>query len=269
MDSVGRVASADGTSIAFERFGSGHPLILVGGALRSPVVTRPLAQQLAQVLTVFIYDRRGRGNSGDTLPYAAEREIEDLRALVAEAGGTASVYGHSSGVGVALRAAVGGLPITKLVLHDVPFAPDDDARTSAHELDKAIQACLAADRRNDAIELFLASVGLPAEAARQFSQDHALPAIAHTIPYDFEILRDTSEPGGSFVDQAAGVSVPALVLSSWTSPEWMTDMSRQIADALPNGRHLHLDGHEPIVTPAELAPVLTEFLATRPASTSQ
>lgn len=264
MDSVGTVASADGTPIAFERFGRGHPVILVGGALRSPVVTRSLAQRLARDLTVFIYDRRGRGKSGDTLPYAAEREIEDLGALIAEAGGTASVYGHSAGVGVALRAAVRGLPITRLVLHDVPFAPDEDSRTSAHELDKAIQACLASDRRNDAIELFLTSMGLPAEAARQLGQDPALPAIAHTIPYDFEVLRDTSEPGGSFVDQAAGVPVPALVLSSWTSPEWMTDMSRQIADALPNGRHLHLDDHEPIVTPAELAPVLTEFLAPQP-----
>lgn len=184
--------------------------------------------------------------------------------LIAQAGGAASVYGHSSGAGVALRAAVHGLPITKLVLHDVPFAADDDDRKSAHELDASIKALLAQDRRGDAVELFLTSIGVPAEAARHLSQDPAIPAIAHTIPYDFEVLNDTSDPAGSFVDQAAELNVPALVLSSQTSPDRMTTMSRQIADALPNGTHLIVENHQPIITPDELAPVLEDFLATQP-----
>ncbi len=114
------VTSRDGTQIAFDRLGDGPPVIVVGGAMCDRASMRPTAEELAKHFAVFNYDRRGRGHSGDTSPYAVERETEDIGALVAESGGAASVYGHSSGAGLALHAAADGLPITKLVLHDPP-----------------------------------------------------------------------------------------------------------------------------------------------------
>src|SRR6266536_4143304 len=129
------VTSTDSTRIAFDRLGGGTPLILVGGALCDRRSTAALSEALAADFAVISYDRRGRGDSGDTQPYAVEREIDDLAALIAAAGGTAAVYGHSSGAGLALRAAAHGLPITRLILHEPPFAPDNDAaRRGAQEL---------------------------------------------------------------------------------------------------------------------------------------
>jgi alpha-beta hydrolase superfamily lysophospholipase len=125
-EAMGKVTSSDGTTIAFDRLGEGPPVIVVGGQLCDRALTRPTADELARHFTVFNYDRRGRGDSGDTAPYAVEREVEDLGALIAEAGGTASVYAHSSGAGLTLHAAAAGLPIVKLVLHEPPYNPDGD-----------------------------------------------------------------------------------------------------------------------------------------------
>ena len=123
------VTSIDGTQIAFDRIGHGPPVVVVSGIFCDRQRTQSLAEQLAGQLSVINYDRRGRGESGDTAPYAVEREVEDLRALITEAGGAASVYGHSSGAGLALHAAAGGLPITRLVLHEPPYRPDDEEST--------------------------------------------------------------------------------------------------------------------------------------------
>jgi pimeloyl-ACP methyl ester carboxylesterase len=144
--------SRDGTQIAFERLGRGEPLIMVCGALQGRATYRPLAEDLSRHLTVFNYDRRGRGDSGDTAPYAVEREVEDLGALIAEAGGSASVYGHSSGAALVLHAAARGLPIDKIVLHDPPFGSgsDDEVRAEQEEAE-LISALLAQDRRGDAV----------------------------------------------------------------------------------------------------------------------
>src|SRR5919206_1419225 len=120
------IASPDGTTIAYDRLGDGPPVILVCGALCDRALMRPTAEELAKHFTVFNYDRRGRGDSGDTAPYAVEREIEDLGALIAEAGGRASVYGHSSDAGLVLHAAAHGLPIAKVALHDPPYSPNGD-----------------------------------------------------------------------------------------------------------------------------------------------
>jgi pimeloyl-ACP methyl ester carboxylesterase len=161
---VVKVTSADGTPIAFERLGDGQPVIVVGGATCDRVKTRPTAEELAKHFTVFNYDRRGRGDSGDTTPYAVEREIEDIGALIAEAGGTASVYGHSSGAGLALHAVAHGLPITKLVLHEPPYVPDvEEERRNSQEIGERIKFLLAEDRRGDAVELAMTMAGMPAE----------------------------------------------------------------------------------------------------------
>src|ERR671914_806367 len=143
-----KVTSRDGTPITFDR-----------------VLMRPTAEELAKHFTVFNYDRRGRGDSRDTTPYAVEREIEDIGALVAEAGGTASMYGHSSGAGLVLHAAAHGLTIAKLVLHDPPYAPDGDqeARRISREYGQNLKDMLSEARRGDAVELFMTLVGMPQE----------------------------------------------------------------------------------------------------------
>src|SRR5215207_10589528 len=167
-----KIKSKDGTAIAFERLGNGQPVIVVGGATCDRAMTRPLAEQLAQHFTVINYDRRGRGDSGDTAPYAVEHEIEDLGALIAEAGGTASVYGHSSGAGLVLHAAAHGLPIAKLVLHEPPYVPDgDDERRISREYAENLKTILAEGRRGDAVELFMTTVGMPQEMVGQMRYD--------------------------------------------------------------------------------------------------
>src|SRR5919205_309515 len=160
--SMDMATSRDGTPIAFDRLGDGPPVIVVCGAMCDRALMRPTAEELAKHFTVFNYDRRGRGDSGDTAPYAVEREIEDLGALIAEAGGTASVYGHSSGAGLVLHAAAHGLPIAKVVLHDPPYAPDGDqkARRSSREYGENLRAMLSKGRCGDAVELFMTLVGM-------------------------------------------------------------------------------------------------------------
>src|SRR4051812_31182866 len=164
-----KVTSRDGTTIAFDRLGDGPPVILVCGAMCDRALMHPTAEELAKHFTVFNYDRRGRGDSGDTAPYAVEREVEDIGALVAEAGGTASVYGHSSGAGLVLHAAAHGLPIAKLVLHDPPYTPDDDeeVRRTSREYGENLKAMLAVERRGDVVELFMTLVGMPQEVVEE------------------------------------------------------------------------------------------------------
>ena len=261
-----RVRSKGGTTIAYERYGQGPPVIVVGGAACDRVVTRPLAERLASHFTVFNYDRRGRGDSGDTPPYAVEREIEDLAALIAVAGGTASVYGHSSGAGLVLHAAAHHLPIAKIVLHDPPYSPegDEDARRSSREYGENLKAVLSEDRRGDAVELFMTMVGMPQEMVEGMRHTPGwaeLEAIAPTLAYDSEVMGDIGRDGTIPVDQAGMVTVPALVLTGGADYPWMTDVGRRLADAMRNGRHRVLEGQEHAVPPEVLVPVLAEFLA--------
>src|ERR687894_1707906 len=186
-----KVSSRDGTPIAFDRLGDGPPVIVVCGAMCDRTLMRPTAEELANHFTVFNYDRRGRGDSRDTTPYAVDRETEDIGALVAEAGGTASVYGHSSGAGLVLYAAAHGVPMAKIVLHDPPYAPDSDeeARRSSREYGKNLKAMLSEDRYGEAVELFMTLVGIPQEVVegmRHTSGWAKLEAMARTLAYDSE-----------------------------------------------------------------------------------
>jgi pimeloyl-ACP methyl ester carboxylesterase len=258
--------SRDGTPIAFDRLGGGPPVIVVCGAMCDRALMRPTAEELAKHFTVFNYDRRGREDSGDTAPWAVEREIEDIGALINEAGGTASVYGHSSGAGLVLHAAAHGLPIAKIALHDPPYSPDGDeeARRISREYGENLKAVLSEDRRGDAVELFMALVGMPqemVEGMRQTPSWAGLEAMAPTLAYDSEIMGDVARGGTIPLDQARGVTVPALVLTGGADYPWMTEVGRQIADALPNGRHRVLEGQEHAVPPEVLVPVLAEFFA--------
>lgn len=255
-----KVTSADGTTIAFERLGYGAPVIVVGAALQDRAMYRPLAEQLARHFTVINHDRRGRGDSGDNAEYQVEREIEDIDALVTEAGGTASVYGHSSGAALALRAAAAGLPITRLALHEPPYTPEDEERKRASREDaEKIEALLAEGRRSDAIAHILGGIGLPREAVDDMSRDERVVAMAHTLAYDSEIMGDISR-GGTIPDHLLdAVTVPALVLCGGESPGWMIDVGKRVADVLPRGRLRVLDGQEHFAPPEVLAPALEKF----------
>lgn len=257
-----RVHSSDGTPIAFEKFGAGQPVIVVGGMTSDRALTRPTAEKLAEHFTVFNYDRRGRGDSGDTVPYAVEREIEDLGALIAEAGGTASVYAHSSGAGLALYAAAHGLPIDRLVLHEPPYVPDtEEERRVSQEYAQNLKAILSEGRRNDAVELCMTTVGMPPEMIEEMRQTPRwadLEAMAPTFAYDSEIMGD-SQGGTVPTDLVGRVTTESLVLVGGASPAWIIDVGRQIADTLPNGRYDVLEGQEHVVPPEVLAPVLKEF----------
>ena len=260
-----KATSRDGTTIAFDRYGDGPAVVVVGGQLCDRALTRPTAEELAKQFTVLNYDRRGRGDSGDTAPYAIEREIEDLEALIAEAGGTASVYAHSSGAGLALHAAA-YLPISRLVLHEPPYTPGgaEEERRIAREIGERHRALLAEDRRGDAVELVMTTAGMPREMVAEMRRTPRwteLEAMAPTIVYDSEIMGDIDTGETVPTDLLGRVTTESLVLVGGASPEWMIAVGRQVADALPHGRHRVLEGQEHVVPPEVLAPVLAGFFA--------
>jgi pimeloyl-ACP methyl ester carboxylesterase len=258
------VYSKDGTPIAFERTGSGPALVCVGGALNDRGSAAALAGLLAGRHTVLTYDRRGRGGSGDTPPYAVDREIEDLAAVVDAAGGSAAVYGMSSGAVLALRAAAAGLPITRLALFEPPFhSGHDDRLTRSRAYNTELTGLLADGRRGDALALFMGSVGMPAEMvaqARSAPMWPALEALAPTLAYDSAVM-DDAEGGAMPEGLIRRVAVPALVLAGGDSPAWMRDTARRVAALLPAGADRVLDGQTHDVAPEALAPVLADFLA--------
>jgi pimeloyl-ACP methyl ester carboxylesterase len=248
------VTSKDGTSIAYERAGAGPALVLVDPALgyRGFDNVRGLGERLTADFTVYSYERRGRGDSGDTLPYAVEREVEDLAAVIAEAGGRAGVYGFSSGALLALHAAAAGVPIEKLVLMEPPIGTDDDPADSAFTAEMA--ELVAAGRRREAVERFLAGVGLPAEMLAEMApMMPALDAVAHTIVYDCLISEATT------TELLAKVSTPTLVIDSQGSSDDLTGWAASVAAALPDARHRSLPGGWHGVPVEVLAPVVAGF----------
>jgi pimeloyl-ACP methyl ester carboxylesterase len=253
-----RVRSADGTSIAFDRVGSGPAIVLVDAAagFRGFGPMGPLAGALAPEFTVFTYDRRGRGESTDTQPYAVEREVEDLHALVAAAGGSACVYGFSSGAVLALRAAADGLPIEKLALMEPPLELDEQAPPEP-DLGAEVAELVAAGRRGDAVEHFNRSIGVPEEVMaglRQAPFWPALEALAHTLVYDTVITSSALPP-----ERLPAVATPTLVLASAGSDERLLGWAGAVADALPNGSLRTMKGEWHGVPLEGLAPVLSEF----------
>lgn len=254
--------SADGTTIAFDRYGAGRPVIMAAGAFNTRAATEPLARALAEQFTVLNYDRRGRGDSGDTAPYSVDREIEDLGALIAAAGGSATVFGYSSGATLVLKAAAAGLAITSLVLYEPPFNPDNSYPRLTADLAGQLDKLVSAGRRGDAVELYQTqAVGIPEDVVTQMR--HApfrpgLEATAHTLVYDATIVGDRSLPAGLL----ATVTVPALVISGDQSPPFLRAAARAAAAALPNGRLSTLAGQGHDISPEATARAMAEFLAT-------
>jgi pimeloyl-ACP methyl ester carboxylesterase len=258
------VTSADGTRIAFERLGDGPPLIVVGGATCDRARMREVSEAFARDRSVINYDRRGRGDSGDTQPYAVEREVEDIAALIEAAGGTASLYGHSSGAGLALHAAAHGLPVDALVLHEPPYSADrDEDRREARRYGEQLRALLAEGRSGDAVEFFFTIVGMPVEVIGEMRRGPGwveLEALAPTLAYDSEVMGDVATGGAVPVELAGRVRAPTLVIAGGAGPDWMIEVGRQVADAVTDGELRVLEGQEHVVPPDVLAPVVEEFL---------
>jgi pimeloyl-ACP methyl ester carboxylesterase len=254
------VTSRDGTEIAFDRLGQGPPVVLVCGGSVDRTADAAIAQELSSDLTVFNYDRRGRGDSGDTQPYAIDREIEDIEAVIEAAGGEAGLWGSSSGAVLAMFAAEAGLPIRKLALWEPPFIPEGVPTPPADQVEQ-YERMVAEGRRGDAVEFFMSRVvGMPPEfvaGARQQPFWAATEALAHTLAYDARIMGDYRIP----VDRAAQVKVPTLVIAGGADMPWMRDTAKALAEAIPDGSSRLLDGQGHDVDPAVIGPVLKEFFA--------
>jgi pimeloyl-ACP methyl ester carboxylesterase len=252
------VQSADGTTIAFDRSGSGPALILVLGAFCDRSTPRALADLLGERFSVFAYDRRGRGASGDTPPYAVEREIEDLAAVLAAAGGAALVFGHSSGAVLALEAAARRLPIVKLAVYEPPYIVDT-TRDRPGDLEMRVGRLIAAGRRSEAVELFLVEgPQVPPEAMAMMKRSPSWPAfeeIAHTLPYDLAVCGDQSLPE----KRIARIAIPTLALSGGESPAWARNSVDAVANAIPGARQRTLPGQTHGAADDVLAPVLFDF----------
>ena len=255
---MNEVESKDGTRIAYDREGEGPPVILICGGSVTRMADAPLAAELAGRFTVFNYDRRGRGDSGDTLPYVIDREIEDIDALIRAADGEANVWGSSSGAVLGLRAAAAGLKMSKLALWEPPFIPDGVPRPPDDQVEQ-YERMVAEDRRGDAVEYFMTKVvGMPAEfAANARTQPwwEATEAIAHTLAYDARIMGDYRIPP----DLASSIHIPTLVVAGGADMPWMRDTAQALADASPNGEARFLDGQGHDVDMTVLAPVLADF----------
>ncbi|HEY3023041.1 MAG TPA: alpha/beta hydrolase [Actinomycetota bacterium] len=259
------VHSKDDTPIAFDRVGRGPSVILVGGALSDRSAGAPIAGLLSQRFTVITFDRRGRGDSGDAATYAVEREVEDLGALVAEADGAASVFGHSSGAVLALEGAVRGLPITKLALYEPPFIVDDSRPLLPEDYERRLTELISSGRRGDAVELFMtAAVGVPPEMVAQMRNSPmwpAMEALAHTLPYDGAIMGDTMNGNPASMKRWASVTVSTLAMDGGASPEWARNAVRALVEVLPDAQHLTLEGQTHAADPEVVAPALERFFA--------
>jgi pimeloyl-ACP methyl ester carboxylesterase len=259
------VRSLDGTQIAFDRTGDGPPLVLVGGALSDRHAATNLVTSLASSFTVIAFDRRGRGDSGDTPPYAVEREVEDLDALLDEVGGAALVYGHSSGAVLALRAAEAGLAIPKLAVYEPPFIVDGGRDPLTADYVTHIEELVAAGRRGDAVVYFLThGVGLPAPAVEQIRMSPGWPsmeAMAHTITYDNLVLGDAMGGSPDPLRRWATLQTPTLVIDGGASPAWIRNSARTLAQTLPKAEATTLEGQDHGAASEALAPVLAAFFS--------
>lgn len=264
-----RVTSKDGTTIAYDRQGNGPAIILIGGALDDGSENAPLASVLAEHFTVYNYARRGRLDSDDTRPYAVEREIEDLDALIAMAGGSAHLYGVSSGGGLALEAAAAGTAVDKIAVYEVPYAIDDDLRPRFERYIAETQRAHAEGRHDDMLELFMRLVGASdedIEAGRNSPYWAHSVALAHTLVHDPVFLNGYRLP----THRLSRLTQPVLIVTGGTvSQPHMADLPADffdraadaIAATVPNAERQTLERQGHVVDPEAMAPLLRTFLS--------
>jgi len=252
--------------IAFEAAGGGPPVVLVGGALSDRLSGAPLAALLAAHFTVLSYDRRGRGDSGDTMPYAVQREIEDIEALIAAAGGSVFVFGHSSGAALSLEAAASGLAIRKLALYEPPFIVDNTRPPLPRDNLGKLKNLIASGRRGDAVAYFFETGPLvPAEIIAQMRTSpmwSSFERIAHTLVYDVTIMESDMKGNPLPGDKWTSLRTPVLVMDGGASPAWARNSVAALAAAVPGASRRTLEGQTHGFSPAAIAPALEEFFAT-------
>jgi pimeloyl-ACP methyl ester carboxylesterase len=261
------VTSKDDTTIAFDQSGAGPVVILVDSALADRSAGVKLAKLLARKFTVINYDRRGRGDSGDTPPYAVEREVEDIEALIDQAGGSAFVFGSSSGAALALESANKlSSKIKKQALYEPPFIVDDSRPPMRDDMAQLITELVAKDRRSDAVKLFFSEgMGIPAffVTLMRFMPGWAKStAMAHTLPYDFMILKGTQTGKPLPSDRWTSVAAPTLVLTGGKSEAFFHKGAQALVKVLPNAQHRILkDQHHgsAVMSPQVIASEITEF----------
>jgi pimeloyl-ACP methyl ester carboxylesterase len=261
--------SADGTEIAYDvtgpEDGTAPALVVVEGALchRAMGTAKVLTDSLRNRFAVHAYDRRGRGESGPgAAPYAVQREVEDLAAVIEAAGGNPLVLGSSSGAALALEAARQGVPMQRLACYEAPFIVDDTHASNDPDLPEQLQAMVDDGRRGDAVKTFMKVVGAPAPMVaimRFFPVWKQLTAVAHTLPYDLRICIDVQQgrplPEGLY----AGVAPETLVIAGGKSPEYMRNAQAAIVEQLPHGRLAVLPGQTHMVKAKATTPVLVDF----------
>lgn len=261
-----KVISKDGTTIAFETSGKGPALILVGGSFEQRAMdseTSQLATQpiLSAHFTVYHYDRRGRGDSTDTPPYAVEREVEDIEALITEAGGFAFVSGISSGAILAMEAAIKlGSQVEKLAMYEPPYNFGNGSTAQMLKTFRAqFEKALAEGRPGDAVGHFLEMLGMPGDQLEEMRQLPMWPqweAIAPTFGYDAALM---GEDGSVPIQRASEVAVPTLILNGGASYPSLQTTAEALANAIPHAQHRTLEGQTHEVSAEALAPILVEF----------
>jgi pimeloyl-ACP methyl ester carboxylesterase len=254
------VTSQDSTKIAYDKTGKGPTVILVLGALNSRKSGAKLAKLLAPRFTVITYDRRGRGDSTDTAPYSPQCEVEDIAALIGAVGEPVCLYGHSSGAALALEAAIKlGKKIRKLAIYEVSYAIDDNARKAATEYYMSLKKLLAAGRKDDAVALFVRSVGVSdkqIDAMKRMPMWKGLEKLAPTLAYDSEVLGEGHALPAARLSQ---ITIPTLVMHGGAGAPFMRDAAKAVSEAIPQAQLRTLAHQTHGVSPKVLAPVLEEF----------
>jgi pimeloyl-ACP methyl ester carboxylesterase len=259
-----KAISKDGTTIAYDRVGEGPALILVGGAFTPRAATWPLAELLAADFTIYNYDRRGRGDSGDTAPFSVQREIDDIAALVEAAGGTAYAFGHSSGAALVLEATRALPGLTKLALYEPPFIVDSSRPPLPADYVEHLFELTAADKREEIVEYFMTrGAGIPAEwvdGMKQGPHWNDSVALAHTVAYDGAVVAANMAGNPLPAQWSTEIAVPTLVLDGGNSPDWQRESVRQLAGLLPHAQRVTIEGYDHGCPPEVLAPLLSRFL---------
>lgn len=261
------VTSKDGTQIGYSAIGAGPAIILVDGAMcwRGMGPATPLAEELKDRFTVYTYDRRGRGESGDTKPYATQREIEDLQAVLAAAGGSAAVYAISSGVAVALETASATPGITGMALYEAPFFTDISRKPVPADYVQRMDQLVASGDNAGAVKHFMQNgIAVPWFALlmmQMFGMFRKMAPVGPTLPYDTAFVAPfwTYKPLPH--NRWPNVTMPVLSIGGSKSDAWMQNAQKAIAANLPNAEHKTLVGQNHMVAASAIAPLIKEYLA--------
>lgn len=260
---MGTTFSKDGTKIAYDETGQGPALVIVAGAFQDRMAMGAYTAPLSQHFTVYNYDRRGRGESGDTQPYEVRREIEDIDALIQEAGRSALVFGGSSGGVLTLDAAAHGSNITKLAVYEPLFVIDDSRDPVPNNIVEQLKDMIASGRRGDAAETFMTKGSLmPADVVAGMRTQpfwSSVETVAHTLVYDAMIMDGTMQGTPLPVDRWSTVTIPTLVIYGGSGPAWSRNAAEALIDLLPNAERKPLEGQFHDLTPEVLTPVLEKF----------